>query len=60
MSDRDDGVGRRRERRREAVGADGKRHSSQRAGLARENCVRRTQLHVAETTSPGVQSGLPQ
>ena len=36
-----------------------KRHSS-RAGLARETCVRRTQLHVAETTSPGVRSGLPQ
>ena len=47
----------------EAVGADGlgnKRRSSQRAGLARENCVRHTQLHVAETTSPGERPGVPQ
>ena len=57
VSDRDDGVGRRWRERRLRLSvqmalAKCKRHSSQRAGLARENCVRRTQLHVAETTSP--------
>ena len=63
MRDRDDGVDRRGRERRlrqwlrherlsvQMALAKFKRHSSQRAGLARENCVRRTQLHVAETTS---------
>ena len=65
LRDRDDGVGRRRRDRRlkqwlrherlsvQMALAKFKRHSSQRARLARENSARRTQLHVAETTSPG-------
>ena len=69
MSDRDDGVGRRRRQRRlrrwlrherlsVQIGlAKSRCHSSQRAGLAREKCVRRAQLHVA---SPGERSGVPQ
>ena len=60
MNDRDDGVDRRGRERRlrqwlrherlsvQMALAKFKRHSSQRAGLARKNCVRRTQLHVAE------------
>ena len=65
VSDRDDGVGRRWRERRLRLSvqmalAKFKRHSSQRAWLARENCVRRPQLHAAETTSPGVRSGVPQ
>ena len=72
MRDRDDGVGRRRRDRRlkqwlrherlsvQMALAKFKRHSSQRARLARENSARRTQLHVAETTSPGERPGVPQ
>ena len=64
MSDRDDGVGRRREGApteavaspREAVGADGKRHSSQRAGAC-EGELRETYAPSRSRNHLSVESG---